>query len=87
MWLILEASRISSPQFWTRAASRTGDWQMSAPMKPEAWTSGLQCVLSPLGGIREAVARDQSIVLIDTRITDPSKLGRKHKERGINTAT
>ena len=57
---------------------------MSASVKPEAWTSRQQCILSPLGGVRNAVVRDRSSVLTDTRMTDPSKLRRRHKEKGIH---
>ena len=59
---------------------------MSASVKAEAWTSR-QGMLSPLGAVRNAMVRDQSSVLTDTRVTDPSKLRKRHKEKGIHMAT
>ena len=68
-------------QLWTWAVSQ-GDWQMSASVKPEARTSRQQCMLSPLGEVRNAVVS----VLTDTRMTDPSKLRKRHEEKGIRMA-
>ena len=55
---------------------------MSASVKPEARTSRQQCMLSPLGEVRNAVVS----VLTDTRMTDPSKLRKRHEEKGIRMA-
>ena len=60
---------------------------MSASVKTEAWTSRQKCMLSPLGGVRNAMVRDRSSVLTDIRVTDPSKLRKRHKEKGIHMAT
>ena len=39
-------------------------------------------MLSPLGEVRNAVVS----VLTDTRMTDPSKLRKRHEEKGIRMA-